>query len=135
MNKKSQKRYYQEVNLLSFNNKDLVMDTWTSLKNLEHLDLVDVPSKDINSDESDDTKQIVVNKIIPTQYESYDSELSESDDENETNSVDNTDSNHVEIKIKNQTYIMEGVNLFKISVKGKKGDYIDVYSNGIIKKS
>ena len=35
--KKCVKRYYQELNLLSYNNKDMVMDTWTSLETLNKI--------------------------------------------------------------------------------------------------
>lgn len=134
MNKKSQKKYYQEVNLISFNNKDLVMDTWASLKNLENIDLVDVQTENNNTLEIPKLNEVKSNgkKLIPENYDSSDSELSESDDDN--NESEDEESSPVEIKIKNNTYIMEGVKLYTISKQGTKGDFVGIYSNGKIKK-
>ena len=37
MNRKGLKRYYSELNLLSYNNKDLILDTWDTLTNLDKI--------------------------------------------------------------------------------------------------
>ncbi len=37
MNRKSLKRYYNDLNLISYNNRDLVFETWTSLKNIDNI--------------------------------------------------------------------------------------------------
>ena len=37
MNRKRLKRYYSEINLLSYNNKDLILETWATLKNLDKI--------------------------------------------------------------------------------------------------
>lgn len=135
MNKKSQKKYYQEVNLISFNNKDLVMDTWASLKNLEQIDLVDVHAVPAVSVDTNIPKTKPRNKkLIPENYDSSDSELSESDTNLESED-DNDESSPVEIKIKNNTYFMEGVNLYKINEQGTKGEFVGIYSMGKIKKT
>jgi len=128
MNKKSQKKYYQEVNLISFNNKDLVMDTWASLKNLEQIELVDVPTEE----QKITATKLTSKKLIPENYDSSDSELSDSDNDDES---ETDETSPVEIKIKNNTYIMEGVNLYKINEQGEKGDFVGVYSMGRIKKT
>jgi len=36
-NRKSMKKYYSELNILSYNNKDIVLETWASLKSLDKL--------------------------------------------------------------------------------------------------
>ena len=36
-NKRGMKKYYSDINLLSYNNKDLIQDTWNSLKRLDEL--------------------------------------------------------------------------------------------------
>ncbi len=142
MNKKSQKKYYQEVNLLSFNNKDLVLNTWASLKNLENLDLVnnsltEIPNKTNLSNPFNQTNQTNPSKpkakLIPLD-DSSDSELSTDSDDSDDLS-DDDQPNPVEIKIKDKTYIMEGTNIFSILPGGLKGEFQGVYSNGKIKKT
>jgi hypothetical protein len=124
MNKKSQKKYYQEVNLLSFNNKDLVLHTWASLKNLENLNLVTHTQPNSNQTANEIIKPKEKNNKLIHEIDFSDSELSsDSDDEPLP----------VEIKIKNKTYIMEGIKIYEIMSNGLKGEYKGVYSNGKIK--
>jgi len=136
MNKKSQKKYYQEVNLLSFNNKDLVLNTWASLKNLENLDLVNNSLNESSENKAQITTKTKsdkpkTSKIIPD-IDSSDSELSEDSDDKES---DDDEPSPVEIKIKNKTYIMEGTNIYSMLSSGAKGEFQGIYSNGKIKKS
>ncbi len=137
MNKKSQKKYYQEVNLLSFNNKDLVLNTWASLKNLENLDLVNSSLNENSENKAQITTKIKeqakpkTSKLIPD-IDSSDSELSEDSDDQES---DDDEPSPVEIKIKNKTYIMEGTNIYSMLSSGAKGEFQGIYSNGKIKKS
>jgi hypothetical protein len=52
-NKKGIKKYYSEINLLSYNNKDLIQDTWNSLKNLDEMVLFQKIPIDINQHNED----------------------------------------------------------------------------------
>jgi hypothetical protein len=120
-NKRGLKKYYNELNLLSYNNKDLIIETWASLRTLDDI---------INSEAS--------NKITynpqPTHYklidfsDDSDSELSDSDNE-----TSETEDEQVEIKIRGRKYILEDNKLFKIA-NGKKGDFYGKYENGKVIK-
>jgi hypothetical protein len=78
-NKNGLKRYYSEINLISYNNKDLILETWASLKSLDKIiksendtpkllgfeDLVYEKSSDTeSSDEEIKIKQNKLKKII-----------------------------------------------------------------------
>ncbi len=64
LNKKGIKKYYSDINLLSYNNKDLIQETWNGLKKLDDLvlinnfgqhDQVDIePEPDTNDQSSSD---------------------------------------------------------------------------------
>ncbi len=128
--KKCVKRYYQELNLLSYNNKDMVMDTWASL---ETLNKIIEPENMINDNPVLNNKKLEFNepdkknKIVPDMYlDDSGSELSNSDnsDDSDTEEVELT-----ELKIKNITYIIEGNKLYQKTDLGK-GEYYGTYSNG-----
>ncbi len=128
-NRKSMKRYYQELNLLSYNNKDMVMETWASLKTLK--DIIE-PENTINNtlEFNDSNKKI---QIVPDMYlDDSGSELSSDSDDS-----DDSDTEEVEfadITIKNITYILEGNKLYQKTESGK-GEYYGTYSNGKVKKA
>jgi len=128
-NRKSMKRYYQELNLLSYNNKDMVMETWASLKTLK--DIIE-PENTINNtlEFNDSNKKI---QIVPDMYlDDSGSELSSDSDDS-----DDSDTEEVEfadITIKNITYIIEGNKLYQKTESGK-GGYYGTYSNGKVKKA
>lgn len=46
-NRKGIKRYYKDINLISYNNKDLILKTWKSLKSLDEIIELDSNSNDI----------------------------------------------------------------------------------------
>lgn len=54
MNRKGLKRYYSELNLLSYNNKDLILDTWDTITNLDKI---------IYPDSESDTEADIVHYI------------------------------------------------------------------------
>jgi hypothetical protein len=54
MNRKGLKSYYSELNLLSYNNKDLILDTWDTITNLDKI---------IDSDSESDTEADIVHYI------------------------------------------------------------------------
>jgi hypothetical protein len=117
-NKRGLKKYYNELNLLSYNNKDLIIETWASLRTLD--DIIGLEA----------TNKITYTPPPPTPYkiinfsDDSDSELSDSDSE-----LSNTEDEQVEIKIKGKKYILEDNNLFIIT-NGKKGEFYGKYENG-----
>jgi hypothetical protein len=133
--KKSIKKYYNEINLLSYNNKDLIMDTWNYLKKLDEIVMSNnfitsnnihsteyhYDSSDIESDDEVNSKKLAAfRKMFPV--ENIGSSDSESDDE------------VCEIIIKNITYILENNNIYTKLSNGSKGVLYGTYSNGKIKK-
>ncbi len=117
-NKRGLKKYYNELNLLSYNNKDLIIETWASLRTLD--DIIGLEA----------TNKITYVPPPPTPYkiinfsDDSDSELSDSDSE-----LSESEDEQVEIKIKGKKYILEDNNLFKIA-NGKKGEFYGKYENG-----
>jgi len=152
MNRKSLKRYYSDLNLISYNNKDIVLETWASLKSIDKiiesetgpklLGLENVSDSEESSANSEDEeiskkqeqlKNIFNNKkqIIPIEYIS---DSGDSDSDDSTNEYDDV-KEYVKVIIKNKTYILEdGNNLYNI-LDGKKGDYCGILSNGKVTKN
>ena len=152
VSKKGIKKYYSEINLLIYNNKDLVQDTWNSLKKLDELVITNkinssniinyvVPlkeeenseSSDIESDEEINTEKLIklrkqfgVN-IIPDSYS--DSYLS-SDDDSDTETC-----GLIEINVNGKQYILDGTQVYNKNLSGTKGELYGIYLNGKIKKS
>jgi hypothetical protein len=140
--------------LLSYNNKDLVQDTWNSLKKLDELVITNkinssniinyvVPLKEENSEKSDSSdiesdeeintekliklrKQFGV-KIIPDSYS--ESNLS-SDDDSDTETC-----GLIEINVNGKQYILDGAQVYTKNLSGTKGELYGIYLNGKIKKS
>jgi hypothetical protein len=141
--KKGMKKYYNEINLLSYNNKDLILETWNSLKKLDEiiLKISDKPkinnfenynseSSDIESDEEVNSKKIedFRKKFIKPKPII---QLKESDDDSD----DESDSDIVnEILIRDKPYILEGTKVYIKTKKGFKGDLYGTYFNGKVKK-
>ncbi len=153
-NKRGMKKYYSDINLLSYNNKDLIQDTWNSLKRLDELVLsqqfpigqaqpqaqtpqlsslesIDSES-DVESDDEINTEKLnklrkqfgFTKKIIPEGYESAGSEFSESDSDSDTEEAT------LELNIKGKSYIVEGINVHVKNSDGSKGRLYGTYSNG-----
>ncbi len=151
-NRKGMKRYYREINLISYNNREVILETWASLKSLDK----------IIESESNNNKLIGFDDLIDSNNSSdLESEAGESTDfssDEETDSDTNSnygklkshkcaqpvkkidenkdeefDIEHVEITIKNTKYIVEGANVYSI-VNNKKGDLYGIYFNGKVKK-
>ena len=138
LNKKGLKVYYKEINLLGFNNKNLVLETWASLKSLDNLLEPENIQNQIEYKIESTTKSNVVCKamaialgnIISDKYANDSgSELSDSDTDSDTESVEDA-----EIKIKNITYIIEGNKLYQ-KLESGKGAFYGTYSNGKVKKA
>ncbi len=133
-NRKSMKRYYTEINLLSYNNKDMIQETWASLNSLEKIiepeniqSKILVKNNDLLEYEEEPNKKI---QIVPDIYaDDSGSELSTDSDDSDTEEVEFAD-----IIIKNITYILEGNKLYQ--KKGSdKGDFYGTYFNGKVKKA
>ena len=150
-NKRGIKKYYSDINLLSYNNKDLIQDTWNSLKRLDELvlsqqfpigqnqtseQLFIEPSyteSDVESDEEINTEKLnklrkqfgFTKKIIPEDYESAGSELSDDSDTEEAT---------LEVNIKGRSYIVEGINVYCKNTNGTKGQIYGTYNNGKVSR-
>lgn len=58
-NRKSMKKYYSELNILSYNNKDIVLETWASLKSLDKLIEPENNLNTLEFKEDDSNEQVV----------------------------------------------------------------------------
>lgn len=157
LNKKGIKKYYSEINLLSYNNKDLIQETWNGLKKLDEIVLTNKfgkypqttteventseSSSDIDSDDEINTEKLInfqkkylsicsnTGLINITSSES-DSELSAY---SESDSDDEQEVN--EIVIKGINYIVEN-NIAYIKTKsGQKGKVYGTYINNKLTKT
>ena len=130
--KRGIKKYYNEINLLSYNNKEMIYDTWKGLSNLK--DMVN--------------EQQITNNIDASSESSYDSDTSSDDEVNTTklNSLKNklfgnktlSNSSNVEnktIKICNQDYFIGGFNVYSKNPDNSRGELYGAYLNGKIKKN
>jgi hypothetical protein len=59
MNRKGLKSYYSELNLLSYNNKDLILDTWNTLTNLDKIIDSELESESDSESDSEPESDIV----------------------------------------------------------------------------
>jgi hypothetical protein len=146
-NNKFIKRYYTDINLISYNNKDMVKETWKNLKQIEKIrkeaendcyiddkprgfdDLIDeIPDEDKPSwlKKSTGKKQ-----LIPTDTDDSDSELSSEESESDS---DTEECNVSEITIKSKQYILDGSNVYCKNSNGTKGELYGTYLNGRVKK-
>ncbi len=133
-NKKCSKRYYQELNLLSYNNKDMVMETWATLETLKDIIIdpnnVTNTNSVLNNNKLEFTNPDKKIKIVPDMYlDDSGSDLSSDSDDSDTEDVELT-----ELKIKNTTYIIEDNKLYQKTELGK-GEFYGTYSNGKVKKA
>ena len=138
-NEKFMKRYQNDINILSYNNKEMVKDTWKKLKEVDKVDVKELKYKVMGFDDlvqeienENNTNKIQQSKSI-NDYDSSDSELSESDIESIESECEET-IGFVEIKINNKKYIIEGNKLYSITKTNEKGRLIGIYVNGKIKK-
>ncbi len=163
-NKRGMKKYYSDINLLSYNNKDLIQDTWNSLKRLDELVLsqqfpigqtqaqvqpqplsslesIDTES-DVESDDEINTEKLnklrkqfgFTKKIIPDNYDTDGSELSDDSDNLDNSDDTDTEEATLELNIKGKSYIVEGSNVFSKTPNGSKGELYGTYANGKVSK-
>lgn len=162
-NRKGMKKYYSELNILSYNNKDIVLETWASLKSLDKLiepennmntiefndtDLKDdeeIKDFEEDSDEEINKKRLEFGKIMCPNTKikiiKYTGKKNQvvpdkytNDSGSELSDSDTESVEDAEIKIKNITYIIEGNKLYPKLDSGK-GAFYGTYSNGKVKKA
>ena len=149
-NNKFKKRYKSDINLISYNNKDMVKETW---KNLKPITIIKTTEIEIDEDDEVDyiegdkprgfddlidelpehekpswLKSKGKNQIIPDDSDSDDSTLS-SESESDTEEC-----NFPEITIKGTQHILDGNKVFIKNSNGTNGELYGTYSNGKVKK-
>ena len=118
--KRGNKKYYSEINLLSYNNKELVQETWNGLKKLDEMVMTNDKSNIITCP----TKTQLIN-----QSDYSDSELSESDNDleesvSEDESIDYNENEGVSIIIiKGKECILENDKVYLKNPDGSKGKF------------
>lgn len=130
--KRGIKKYYNEINLLSYNNKEMIYDTWKGLSNLK--DMVNEQQITNNTDSSSDM--------------SSDSDTSSDDEVNTAklislkkkfitnNSIaNNSNIQNKTIKISDQDYYIDGFNVYSKNQDNSRGELYGVYLNGKVKKN
>ncbi len=152
-NNKFIKRYQNDINIISYNNKDMIKETWKSLKEVEHCsgqefelnpdqeykvlgfdDLIDELPEDekpdfLKTQSKTKTTNKSQPKIRPKSKPLIVVESSDVESDSETE-----DCEYAEIKIKGEMYILEGNNVYSKNKKGTKAKLYGTYSNGKVKK-
>ncbi len=145
-NNKFKKRYHTDINLISYNNKDIVKKTWENLKplNIKKTESFDFESKEGDKPKGFDdlidelpegekpswtkSKQpIIVPKERMSDYS--DSELSSDSDDSDTEEC-----NVPEITIKSKQYFLDGTNVYVKNPNGSRGELYGTYLNKKVKK-
>ncbi len=156
-NKKGLKKYYNEINLLSYNNKDLVYQTWAGLKTLDEIIIKKDPiytrilelknSTDDSEEETESEDEEKYNDIFKGDhiitYHDSDSDLSHNDidydldSESETESSSNSESEieYMEVSVKGTKYLVENNKVYIKNDNGTKGEYYGSYKNGKVIKA
>lgn len=127
-NNKFKKRYKSDINLISYNNKDMVKETWKNLK--------PVQMNIINNTDYEKTKvfdnlidKIPENKKSVWLLKSIISDDNLSSSESETESCD-----ALEINFQGGHYLLYGNRVYNIKNDGTKGKIYGTYINGKVNK-
>ncbi len=124
--KRGSKAYYNELNLLSYNNKELVYDTWASLKSLDDI---------INSEENQKTiLSSTFNQEIGYKPKISIDDYANDDSDSELTDESDSDSEVDEVTIKGKSYIIENKCAYFKNSDGTKGNLYGKYVNGKIIK-
>ena len=127
-NIKYMKRYRKDINLISYNNKEIIKDTWGKLKPVEEEDNYDSDDSGYYSGDKpkgfdDLIEQIPENErpdFLKTVVKVPSLNISDSD----------SDSEHCEyheIKIKGKSFILEGSDVYIKTDNGEKGAHYGIY--------
>jgi len=151
-NRRGLKRYYTEINLMSYNNKDVVLETWASLKTLDNIimsektknepkmigfdDLLDDNKSNTETDSDSELSKKVNERLKKTSGKLlYLSESDEkSNDEYSDESINNIE-NIEEIKVNGKCFIINNNQVYEKNTDGSKGIYYGTYINGKLKKN
>ncbi len=162
VHKKGIKKYYSDINLLSYNNKDLIQETWNGLKKLDEivisnnfgetvvqelkLDNILDSSSDIESDDEINTEKLKKFQQMYLEKKPTDNKfktgpinipLYESDSElsSDTDSEDEEDNEVCEIVFKGINYIVENNIAYCKTTDGQKGQVYGTYINNKLIKA
>lgn len=123
INRKSLKRYYIDLNLISYNNRDLVFETWTSLKNIDNI--IDSDFEDSEGEElakkQQQLKETYEGKQSVMTIDELNQMGSDSELSTDTESEDE-EPNAIEINVKGTYYLLEGTNVYTKNQSGTKGE-------------
>jgi len=136
-NIKYMKKYRNDINLISYNNKNIIKDTWEHLKPLEKDDDSGYYSGDKSIDFDDLIDEIPENhrtNFIKTYKKVPALNISDSDSDSDS---DSEQCEYAEIKIKGKSYILEGSDVYIKKDNGEKGNHYGIYfsNTGKVKKN
>jgi len=132
-NIKYMKKYRNDINLISYNNKNIIKDTWEHLKHVEEND----DSGCYSGDKPTDFDEIPENErfdFIKTYKKVPALNISDSDSDSDN---DSEHCEYAEIKIKGKAYILEGLDVYIKKDNGEKGNHYGIYfsNTGKVKKN
>lgn len=143
------KRYQNDINLISYNNKELIKETWKNLKPKSNSNLTDCEYYDNEEQEYYGSKpkgfddlikldKIDIEKpkckpIIEVSLESSE-DAEDAEDAEDDIIVEDNNYDVIEIKLNNQIYILEDTNVYYKNDNKTKGKLYGIYKNGKINK-
>lgn len=137
-NNKFIKRYYSDINLISYNNKDMIKETWKNLKPINNetskiaIEAIEECKEGDKPRGFDDLIDELPEHEKPCWLKNQiisDNSILDSDLESDTEEC-----NFPEINIRNKQYILDGTKVFNKNSNGSKGELYGTYSNGKVKK-
>ena len=142
-NNKIMKRYKNDINVISYNNKDMVQETWKSLKDINAEKKKEQDSESDTESEPESYEVKGFDDVIPecdreklfgkTSLKSRLINISESESESDTESESEEeipDVINIEITIKNKPYVVKGTSVYDKT----SGEFYGTYSNGKVKR-
>ena len=129
--KRGIKKYYNEINLLSYNNKEMIYDTWKGLSNLKDMVNEQITNNtDSSSDFSTDSDTSSDDEVNTSKLISLKNKFI-------TDKTIPTNSNiqNKTIKISDKDYYIDGFNVYSKNPDNSRGELYGAYLNGKIKKN
>lgn len=129
--KRGIKKYYNEINLLSYNNKEMIYDTWKGLSNLKDMVNEQITNNtDSSSDFSTDSDTSSDDEVNTSKLISLKNKFI-------TDKTITTNSNiqNKTIKISDKDYYIDGFNVYSKNPDNSRGELYGAYLNGKIKKN
>ena len=139
-NIKYMKRYRKDINLISYNNKEIIKDTWENLKPVEEEDNYDSDDSGYYSGDKPKGFDDLIEQIPENERPDFLKTHKKVPALNISDSDSDSDSEHceyAEIKIKGKSYILEGSDVYIKTNNGEKGDHYGIYfaNTGKVKKN